>query len=66
MCFLVDCTGSMGSHIEAVKENIKQLRDRLEKEFKGSDVQFSFVRYTDYDVSKYNLYDRTSALQFTR
>lgn len=62
VCFLVDCTGSMDPYIEAVKNNIQQLRDRLEKEYESSDVVFSFVRYTDYDQSTST---RTTYLQFT-
>ena len=49
LCFMVDCTGSMSNWIEAVKNNVKQLRDRLETEYKGCDIRFAFVRYTDYD-----------------
>ncbi len=59
----MDCTGSMGGHIEAVKSNITQLRDRLVKEYKGGDLLFSFVRYTDYDVAARS---RTTYLPFTR
>lgn len=49
LCFMVDCTGSMTRWIEAVKNNVKQLRDRLEADYKGCDIRFAFVRYTDYD-----------------
>ena len=35
--------------IEAVKNNVKQLRDRLEADYKTCDIRFAFVRYTDYD-----------------
>ena len=49
LCFMVDCTSSMGGSIEAVRTNVKQLRDRLDTEYKGCDIRFSFVRYTDYD-----------------
>ena len=63
MCFLVDCTGSMASHIEAVKNNIQDLRDRLVREYTGSDLIFAFVGYTDYDQAAST---RTSVLQYTR
>ena len=46
---MVDCTGSMGSWIEAVKNTVKQLRDRLDSDYRGCDLRFAFVRYTDYD-----------------
>ena len=61
LCFLVDCTGSMGSHIEAVKNNVKELRDDLVKQYKGCDIRFAFVRYTDYDVTS----GRTTFIDFT-
>ena len=51
----------MGSHIEAVKNNVKKLRDDLVREYRGCDIQFAFVRYTDYDVK----YDRTTWIDFT-
>ena len=63
MCFLVDCTGSMHHHIDAVKKNIKELRSTLAEEYKSSDVVFSFVRYTDYDITDES--KRTTYLQFT-
>ena len=62
MCFLVDCTSSMGSYITTVKNNIQQLRDKLQEEYKNCDLLFSFVRYTDFDLGS----SRTSYLQFTR
>ena len=63
MCFMVDCTGSMAKHIEAVKNSVKELREQLAKEYKGCDLRFSFVRYTDYDQSEDT---RTTWLHFTR
>ena len=59
----MDCTGSMGQHIEAVKNNVQQLRDRLVKEYKKCDLVFSFVRYTDYDQPANS---RTTYLPFTK
>ena len=60
---MVDCTGSMSSHIEAVKNSIQELRDQLVKEYKGCDLRFSFVRYTDYDQPAST---RTTWLDFTK
>ena len=62
MCFLVDCTGSMAGHIEAVKNCVTKLRDNLVKQHKGCDIRFAFVQYTDYDMGS----DNTSMLHFTR
>ncbi len=59
---MVDCTGSMGGHIEAVKNSVQQLRDQLVEEYKGCDLRFSFVRYTDYDQPEST---RTTWLNFT-
>ena len=58
----MDCTGSMQSHITAVKNNIQKLRDTLQEEYKNSDLVFSFVRYTDFDLKE----KKTSYLPFTR
>ena len=63
VCFLVDCTGSMGNAIEAVKNNIKELRDKLVAEYNKCDLMFAFVRYTDYDQPAYS---RTSYLNFSK
>ena len=54
----------MGYHIEAVKNNVKSLRDHLSTEYKGCDLRFAFVRYTDYDVQPESA--RTTWLDFTR
>jgi hypothetical protein len=62
LCFMVDCTGSMGSWIQTVKDNITTVRDQIEKEYKGCDLRFAFVRYTDYDVSADT---RTTWIDFT-
>ena len=60
---MMDCTGSMGSYIEAVKTNVKQIREYLIGKFKGCDIRFAFVRYTDYDQPEST---RTTYLDFTR
>ena len=62
VCFMVDCTGSMSGHIEAVKNSVQELRDRLVDQYKGCDLRFSFVRYTDYDQPEST---RTTFLDFT-
>ena len=53
----------MSSSIESVKNTIRQLRDNLETQYSGCDLQFAFVRYTDY-VQPEAL--RTTLLDFTR
>ena len=52
----------MGSYIEAVKNNVKQLRDDLVQQYRGCDIRFAFVRYTDYDVKT----GRTTFINFTK
>lgn len=59
---MVDCTGSMSGHIEAVKGSVQDLRDQLVEQYRGCDLQFSFVRYTDYDQPEGT---RTTWLNFT-
>ena len=63
VCFLVDCTGSMTSHIDAVKRNIQNLQNHLVAEYKGCNLKFAFVRYTDYDIPEST---RTTWIDFTR
>ncbi len=63
VCFMMDCTGSMGSWIESVKQNITKVRDRLETQYKGCNLRVSFVRYTDYDQPESS---RTTWLEFTK
>ena len=53
----------MGSWIKPVKDNIVQLRDKLEVEYQGCDLQFAFVRYTDYDQPAST---RTTWINFTK
>ncbi|XP_065894435.1 alpha-protein kinase vwkA-like isoform X1 [Dysidea avara] len=63
LCFLVDCTGSMGSHIDSVKNCVKKVRDDLVQQFQGCDIRFAFVRYTDYDQPQSS---RTTHIDFTK
>ena len=53
----------MQSWIQTVKDNIVQLRDKLEVEYQGCDLQFAFVRYTDYDQ---HASTRTTWINFTK
>ena len=53
----------MGSWIASVKQNVKNIRDSLEKTYKGCDMQFAFVRYTDYDQPQDS---RTTWINFTK
>ena len=53
----------MQKYIDAVKNNIVKLRDGLVEKYKSCDLQFSFVRYTDFDVPHET---KTTYLDFTR
>jgi len=53
----------MGSHIEAVKNCVKKVRDDLAQQFQGCDIRFAFVRYTDYDQPQST---RTTHIDFTK
>ena len=53
----------MQNSIDAVKNNIQSIHDKLVAEFKTCDQVFAFVRYTDFDQPKDS---RTTSLNFTR
>ena len=60
---MVDCTGSMQQWIDTVKSNVKDMRDKLHSEYRGCDLRFAFVRYTDYDQPAST---RTTHIDFTK
>jgi hypothetical protein len=60
VCFLVDCTGSMGKHIKAVKEHIEEIVDAIIQLNKNCQVQVAFVGYRDHGDAR-----PTERLQFT-
>ena len=53
----------MSSHIDAVKNCVKKVRDDLVQQFQGCDIRFAFVRYTDYDQPASS---RTNSIDFTK
>ena len=59
---MVDCTGSMSGSIDAVKNNILNIQERLKKDYVSCDLRFSFVRYTDFDQPESTM---TTWLDFT-
>ena len=49
VCFALDCTGSMGSQIQAAKEKIFEIQNRMETCLgQGGNVRFAVVGYRDY------------------
>ncbi|CAF1083647.1 unnamed protein product, partial [Didymodactylos carnosus] len=63
ICFVMDCTGSMGSWITACKQHIKAIADGIQKEMKekydkDSVLRMAFVAYRDYtDSNRFDLID---------
>lgn len=53
----------MSSWIEGVKNNIKTVSDGLDKQYRGCDLRFAFVRYTDYDQP---VQTKTTWIDFTK
>ncbi|CAF3689454.1 unnamed protein product [Rotaria sp. Silwood1] len=56
ICFVMDCTGSMGNWIEACKKYIKAIGDGIQKDMKekfdkNSVLRMAFVAYRDFNGS---------------
>lgn len=47
LVFVMDCTGSMGSYIQAAKQNIQNIVGRLSSQ-EGYDLRFGLVAYRDH------------------
>uniref|UniRef100_A0A0G4GXY8 Alpha-type protein kinase domain-containing protein n=1 Tax=Chromera velia CCMP2878 TaxID=1169474 RepID=A0A0G4GXY8_9ALVE len=52
LCFLVDCTNSMSSHIDGVKARIKRIIKRVQKTNKSLRLRAAFVGYRDVNLPK--------------
>ena len=48
VCFLMDCTSSMGAQIEAGKQTTKAIAQSLKSSFPAVDFKFGFVAYRDH------------------
>lgn len=48
MMFIIDCTGSMGSWIEACKREIKSIIDCIRNQFFNIQIRVSIVAYRDH------------------
>jgi len=61
IAFMMDATGSMGSYIETVKNEINDIVARVHSEFEDAVVRVAFVAYRDYgDGSKhFEIFDFT-------
>lgn len=48
LAFLLDCTGSMAAHINAVKNDIQGIVDDIHKNFPDASINIAFVGYRDH------------------
>ena len=61
LCFLVDCTGSMASYIQGVKEKIQTIVEKSKRTLPDLNFSVAFVGYRDHCDGE----DRTVVLNFT-
>ena len=59
LVFICDCTGSMGSYINAAKQNIETIITKI-IQFEKSDVRFALIEYRDHPPQ-----DRSFAFRLT-
>lgn len=52
VCFLMDCTGSMGSYIENTRAKIFEIIEEVKKKYPALAVQIAFVGYRDRSDAK--------------
>lgn len=48
ICFALDCTGSMGSHIRAMQENIRKVVSDIQECYCDTPLRLSFIGYRDH------------------
>jgi len=61
LCFLMDCTGSMGPWIQTTKDKIKSITFEVQTLFPGSLLRIAFVGYRDFDTNSFEILDFISA-----
>lgn len=60
LCFLMDCTGSMGPWIDAAKTKIQEMTDKVIADNPGTLVEVALVGYRDYgDTQRFHVVDFT-------
>eukprot|EP00475_Leptophrys_vorax_P033438 TRINITY_DN52526_c0_g2_i1.p1 TRINITY_DN52526_c0_g2~~TRINITY_DN52526_c0_g2_i1.p1 ORF type:complete len:592 (+),score=153.08 TRINITY_DN52526_c0_g2_i1:3190-4965(+) len=61
LCFMVDCTGSMSSHISAVRDQIKAIVQKLKSSSANAKIFLSFLGYRDLcdGANQYSILDFT-------
>ncbi|KAL4478423.1 hypothetical protein ABPG74_006658 [Tetrahymena malaccensis] len=64
LMFIVDCTGSMSSWIDAVKLEITGIVAAIRNQHHGSQIRVSFVGYRDYgDTERYSIFNFSEDLE---
>jgi hypothetical protein len=64
LAFLLDCTSSMGSHIEAAKSNMKDIVRRVKRTNQGLKLRIAVVGYRDLtDAQQFEILDFTSSVE---
>lgn len=68
LCFVLDCTGSMGSYIAAAKDCIQQVVEHMERTNPNIKLWIGFCGYRDHcDSNRLQIFDFTdSHLEFKR
>eukprot|EP00746_Dinoflagellata_sp_MGD_P002635 gnl/MRDRNA2_/MRDRNA2_105160_c0_seq1.p1 gnl/MRDRNA2_/MRDRNA2_105160_c0~~gnl/MRDRNA2_/MRDRNA2_105160_c0_seq1.p1 ORF type:complete len:1066 (+),score=191.69 gnl/MRDRNA2_/MRDRNA2_105160_c0_seq1:78-3275(+) len=62
-CFVVDCTGSMSSHIRAVKDQIHGIVNEMQARLPSMRLHLAFVGYRDHgDAVRYELLPFTTSV----
>jgi Mg-chelatase subunit ChlD len=66
LCFMVDCTGSMASHIDAVMVQIHTIVSKLKKTSADMEIKVSFLGYRDIcdGSNQFTILDFTSDIDF--
>jgi hypothetical protein len=60
LCFVMDCTGSMGPWIDAAKTKIQEMTDKVIADNPGTLVEVALVGYRDYgDIQRFHVVDFT-------
>jgi len=50
IAFLMDCTGSMASHLKAANKGIEEIVSTVKSKLPSANVHFAFIGYRDFDM----------------
>lgn len=65
VCFVCDCTGSMGSYIRAAQDNIRGIMEKITA-FEQTDARFGLVAYRDHPPQDATFITRTFSFTSSR